>query len=229
MLPDIQIILVPKGAEYQAVCRGLQDVFNPPTVFPVPVGSAPLAQYLQQLHQMGCLFEQQCVLMMGLCGGLAPAFTVGNVVLYESCITSHDPLAPAFSCDRSLTAAIQATLGNSVKLVRAVTSDRVISRALEKQALGQQFHADVVDMEGITALKILTQIGVKVAMLRVVSDDCQADIPNLANAFDANGSLKPTTLAIAMMREPIAAIRLIRGSTKGLKILQNLTARLLSS
>jgi len=229
VLPDIQTILVPKGAEYQAVCRGVRGVLNPPTVFPVPVGSVPLSQYLQQLHQAGCLFEQQRILVMGLCGGLTPALTVGDAVLYQNCVMSHDLSMSALFCDLILTEEIQAMLGSCVKLVKAVTSDRVISRTAEKHQLAQQFSAEVVDMEGFAALATLTQIGVNVATLRVVSDDYQHDIPNLAHAFDENGSLRPMALAIAMMREPMAALHLISGSTKSLKILQNLTSKLFDS
>lgn len=230
MLPDIQTILVPKGAEHQAICRGLRGVLNPPTVFPIPVGSAALIPCLERLEQAGCLYRGQRLLVMGLCGGLTPKLAVGEAVLYQTCVAGDVDLPEReLACDRPLTAAIQATLDNSVTFVKAVTRDRVVSRAQEKQALGQRFHADVVDMEGSAALEFLTRIGVEVATLRVVSDDCQADIPNLANAFDANGSLKPTALAIAMVSEPLAAVRLIRGSTRSLKILQNLTFQLFCS
>jgi hypothetical protein len=48
-------------------------------------------------------------------------------------------------------------------------------------------------------------------MLRVVSDDSKHDIPNLTSAINSDGSLQPLPLAITMIRQPIAATRLIRG------------------
>ncbi|MDX2244903.1 MAG: phosphorylase [Leptolyngbyaceae cyanobacterium bins.302] len=227
MRPDIQAILVPQGAEYRAVCGGLRRVLHPPTVFPVPVGAIPLTRRLDRLRQANCLFRGQRILVMGLGGGLVPDLTIGAGVLYKSCIASvASGSIQRLECDRELTYAIQKSLGDSLKTVNAVTSDRVIWRAREKQQLAQQFQAQIVDMEGFSALQLLTHLGATVATLRVVSDDSRHDIPNLAQAFDSNGALKPAALAAAMFKQPIAGIRLIRGSTKSLKILQNLTAEL---
>jgi hypothetical protein len=64
-------------------------------------------------------------------------------------------------------------------------------------------------------------------MLRVVSDNAQHDLPNLANAIDQNGALQPLPLAWSMVKQPIAAMRLIRGSLQGLKRLQAVAERIL--
>jgi len=75
-------ILVPQGAEYQAVCRGLNQVRgSKPTVVAIPMGVQPLRQYLQQL--VGD--RPTNVLLMGLCGSLSPKYGVGDLVLYQSC------------------------------------------------------------------------------------------------------------------------------------------------
>jgi len=227
MFLNIQLILVPQGAEHRAVCNGLRRHLNPPTVFPIPVGELAVIAYLTQLHQAGCLPPGHQVLIMGLCGGLSPDLVVGDGVLYKTCTRSSNPAGTPLECDRELFVAIQKALNNSLRDVAAVTSDRVISRAIDKQQLAQQVSADVVDMEGFATLRLLQEFGLSVAMLRVVSDDCQHDIPNLAQAFDANGSLKPGALAMAMIKQPSAALRLIQGSMHSLKILQSLTTELL--
>lgn len=212
---------MPQGAEHRAVCRGLRGIADPPTVFATPAGAA-IAPYLESLQTAGCLVEGQWVLMMGLCGGLAANLVIGDAVLYGKSATSTVQTG-----DRDLTAQIQSLL--DLPVVRGVTSDRVISTVHDKQQLAIQFNADVVDMESAAALEILNAIGVSTAILRVVSDDCHHNIPNLSNAFDAEGSLQPVALAIAMLRQPIAASHLIRGSLHGLKRLQDLTGRLFSS
>jgi nucleoside phosphorylase len=102
-----------------------------------------------------------------------------------------------------------------------------MSRAVEKAHLAQTYNADVVDMEGYIALQFLSQFGIAVAMVRVVSDDCQHDLPDLSNAFDAAGSLQPFPLALAMLRRPIAAIQLIQGSWQGLTQLTNVASVIL--
>ena len=227
MLLDVQTILVPQGAEYRAVCRGLRDVLNPPAVFPIPVGPTALTATLERLQQAGCLFDGQHLLVMGLCGSLTPDLTVGTEVLYEACVSTQPAQTGKWlECDRGLTSQIHTLLGGAIPSVKAVTSDRVISRSLEKRQLAQTTQAEVVDMEGFAALAVLTGLGVAVATLRVISDDSQHDIPDLSHAFAANGSLKPVSLALALLKQPIAAVGLIRGSLKSLKILQNLTSEL---
>lgn len=156
---------------------------------------------------------------MGLCGSLTPKQTIGDAVLYSESLFPN----PIF-CDRALTVHLQALL--KVPIVSGVTSDRVISTAIEKQQLATQFKADVVDMEGAFALEVLNEIGVTVATVRVVSDDCDRDLPNLARAFNGDGSLQPVALVTAMVRQPIAATRLIRGSLHGLKVLQSITEKM---
>lgn len=217
---SLPIILVPQGAEYQAVCNGLKEVADPPIVVPTPAGFA-MVDRLKELHQSGQFADQQNILIVGLCGGLQPHYSVGDVVLYRECVSLSFPALP---CDRTLTTQLQTKLGSHVPLVTGVTSDRVISSITEKQELSKQ--ADVVDMEGYPALEFLSQVGMSVATLRVVSDDCHHDIPNLANAFSADGSLKALPLALGLLRQPVAGARLIRGSLAGLKVLKT-TVKLL--
>ncbi|MBD2678160.1 MULTISPECIES: phosphorylase [Nostoc] len=251
-------ILVPQGAEYQAVCRGLRGVTGSiPTVLPIPVGMQPLLQYLQQSAEIGqILAAKSRVLIVGLCGSLSDRYSVGDVVLYQNCLYQ----GKRQECDRSFTAQLHSALGmghgawgmarsrgagsreqrgktllsqspvpSPQSLVNALTSDRVISSAAEKRHLGETLAADVVDMEGFTALEFFNAAGVAVAMLRVVSDDCQHDIPDLTTAIDSDGSLRPLPLAMAMIRQPVAATRLIRGSLTALKVLEKVTNQLFKS
>ncbi|BAY77353.1 hypothetical protein NIES25_38150 [Nostoc linckia NIES-25] len=250
-------ILVPQGAEYQAVCRGLRNLTGSiPTVLPIPVGMKPLLQYLQESAESRQIQATKSrVLVMGLCGSLSDRYGVGDVVLYQNCLYQ----GKRQECDRSFTAQLlgigQGAKGKGqggkqrsllfpftfylsprrshlpqspVTLVNALTSDRVISSAAEKRSLGETLAADVVDMEGFTALEFFNAAGVAVAMLRVVSDDCQHDIPDLTGAIDSDGSLRPLPLAMAMIRQPVAATRLIRGSLIGLKVLKQVTNQVFS-
>ncbi len=253
-------ILVPQGAEYQAVCRGLRGVTGSiPTVLPIPVGMEPLLQYLQQSAASGQIVATKSrVLVMGLCGSLSDRYGVGDIVLYQDCLYQGQRQ----QCDRSFTAQLYSALGMghgeedrgirgwgdggkellslpsphlpispsphfpTPHSVNALTSDRVIWSAAEKRRLGEALAADVVDMEGFTALEFFNATGVVVAMLRVVSDDCQHDIPDLTGAINSDGSLRPLPLAMAMIRQPVAATRLIRGSLTALKVLEKVTNRL---
>jgi Phosphorylase superfamily len=232
-------IIVPQGAEYQAVCRGLRQARASRPVFPVPVGWQPLRRSLETLKRDRLDALQPQVLVMGLCGSLSPRYPVGDSVIYQSCVaqscitqSSTDQCGgpekhEALLCDKTLTQRLQEIL--DVKQVRALTSDRVICTPAEKQALGQAFDADVVDMEGAIALESLTQVGISVAMLRVVSDDCDHAIPNLNSALRADGSLNSLDMITQFAKEPIAAMRLIRGAIQGLNRLQAVTTSLFTA
>ncbi|MEH2009455.1 5'-methylthioadenosine/S-adenosylhomocysteine nucleosidase family protein [Nostoc sp.] len=220
----INTILVPQGAEYKAVCRGLSGVTGSiPTVVAIPVGMKPLLKYLHASLVNGqFLAPKSRVVIMGICGSLSDRYKVGDIVLYQDCVYQGKQQ----ECDRTFTAQLHSSLSQKVSLVKSLTSDRVIWSAAEKRRLGETLAADVVDMEGFTALEFFNTAGVSVAMLRVVSDDCQHNIPDLTSAINSDGSLNPLPLAMRMLRQPLAATRLIRGSLTALKVLEQVTRNL---
>lgn len=219
----VDAILVPKGAEYRAVCQGLKKGSIPtPPVLTIPMGVWPLTRYLQT----GSFWEglqPQRVLLVGLCGSLTPRYRVGDAIVYQRCLYLQAGKTSEKICDPKLTAMLAARLGKQGVVGTGLTCDRVISLAAEKRDLGHQFGADVVDMEGFAALSILSQSGVAVAMLRVVSDGCDRDLPDLSTAFTPDGSLNPLPLAFGLLRHPLAATHLIQGSLRGLNKLQAIT------
>ena len=230
--PLPQTILVPQGAEYKAVCRGLSRV-KPPNlqVLPIPVGPKPLARLLEQWQQTGYGLKEASprVVIMGLCGSLSPHLSVGDVVLYQACIDATNSSTPRLKpCDDELTTLLQHKLKTQSSLVKALTSDRIIVSAQEKHHLAQIYNTEVVDMEGFTALDVLSSAGIAVSMVRVVSDDVHHDLPNLTSAISSDGSLQPLPLVMGMIRQPMAATRLIRGAIHGLGVLQEVTRQLFS-
>jgi nucleoside phosphorylase len=218
MTNDKLIILVPQGAEYNAVCLGVKSWSSAPLVLPIPVGMKPLTQYLE--NNFSQLPSQ--VLIMGLCGSLSAKYEVGDVVLYESCVYGGEVV----ECDRIFTSQLSSHLKPTVSLVKGLTSETVVYSTLEKRHLAETYSAEVVDMEGFAAINFLNKKGIAVALLRVVSDDAQHNIPNLNSAIDAKGNLQFLPLAKEMISQPIAAFHLIKGSLKALKILQKITSQL---
>ncbi|MBU7585258.1 MAG: phosphorylase [Nostoc sp. TH1S01] len=213
------VILVPQGAEYKAVCRGLrQNTESTPRVLAIPVGMQSFTKYLQQWDKQQSPAK---VVVMGLCGSLSQNYAVGDVVLYQSCTYQGQ----VQECDRTFMTQLS-SLPPKVSLVKGLTSDRVIWSATEKSCLGKTSNCDVVDMESFAALKFFQPMGVEVAVLRVVSDDCQHDIPDLTAAISADGSLQTLPLAWGLISQPIAATRLIRGSLQGLRVLERVTQAL---
>jgi Phosphorylase superfamily len=229
--PAVQTILVPQGAEYQAVVRGLnRTTGSRPQVLAIPVGPTSVLRHLAKLQQDGLLsLEQPGVLVMGLCGSLTPRYAVGDVVIYRECV-DRSPLIPVpfQSCDSGVNNWIRDRLQEKAAWVRALTSDRLVWSQQEKHQLAQQYQAEVVDMEGFPVLEVLGQTGFSVAILRVVSDNAQHDIPDLTSAISPEGNLQPFPLAIGMLRQPLAASRLVWGSLRSLQVLQGITTTLFS-
>ncbi len=227
---SVSTILVPQGAEYSAVCRGLRRIAQPPRVVAIPAGPKPSSQFLRQWldHQASDRRQPQAILLMGLCGSLTARLRVADAVLYEMCSAGNRSGAKENDaiCDPALTDWIGQRLQGRAERVKGVSCDRIICTAIEKQQLGRQSDAAVVDMEGWTTLTCLKQANLPGAILRVISDDCHHNLPNLNSVLDSNGNLTPRNLAMAMVRRPGPALHLIRGSLRGLAQLQTLTRQL---
>ena len=217
----VDTIVVPQGAEYQAICRGLRRVKTEITVLKIPIGTNNVTQVLTNYSAR--LANSQQVLLLGLCGSLDPAYRVRDRVLVRRC---QDLAGNQVECDRQLTLKLQDKL--SLDLVSGLTSGRPILKAAEKLKLSQQYPVSVVEMEGYSYLSQLQRQGKSLAMLRVVSDDLNGDLPNLERAIDRQGNLRAISLAIAFIKQPVAAIRLIRGSLAGLTALEQIVTQLFS-
>ncbi|MGJ3246467.1 MAG: phosphorylase [Elainellaceae cyanobacterium] len=225
------MILVPQGAEHRAVRRGLRRVgLSSDWICPIPIGSSTLRSHLEHYHQHHACEAGESVIVAGVCGSLSPDLHIGDAVVCRSCMTLPEHAsAEVIQCDRPLTDALVQALEPQVDLVNALTSDRLIWSASEKRALGQTHHADIVDMEGHAALALLHQWEMKVAILRVVSDDCFYDLPDLNPAIDARGDLQPLPLTKELITHPVAALRLIRGSLVGLNALERRISQVFTS
>ncbi len=244
----IDAILVPQGTEYKAVCRGVKDSHSASTwrevpslhsgvdklratqrLSPsIPIVSLPIGFHKVEGEKAASHLKAlniQRVVMMGLCGSLSKEYFIGDIVLYQSCFDPHQQVT--LETDQKLTTTIHHHLA-TVSLVKSLTSDRVISSAQEKQQLYRTYKTDVIDMEGFGYLQLLQDHNIAVAMLRVISDDAKYDIPDLTQAIGDRGQLKTLPLTIAMVKQPLAAIRLIKGSLQGLQILETTVKQLFS-
>ena len=218
----IDTIVVPQGAEYQAVCRGLKKTgAKNVRVISIPIGTKNIEQTLASYSTQ--LNNAKILLIVGLAGSLSQLYSVGDAVLYQSCWNLN---RQRINLESELTTAIEQKL--SIDLVEGLSCDRVIHLATDKLKLSQTYPASVVDMEGYCYIKQLQHRNITVAMLRIVSDDLTGDIPDLTNAIDENGNLKTRSMAIAFVKQPLAAIRLIKGSLIGLKALQKVISKLLT-
>lgn len=220
----VQTILVPQGAEYQAVCRGLRQAEATPTVIPIPMGVEPVKQFLAT--QQG--LKGTSILVMGLCGSLRPLYQIGDCVLYDSALTLATGEVKSWACSTQLSDRLQSRLPTPLRRVKAWTSDQFVHLAPAKRHLANTYSTEVVDMEATAILEILVGGGSEITMLRVVSDDCNHDLPDLSSVISSVGTLMPRPLAMTMLRYPLGSFRLFRGSLIGLRVLREVTAKLFS-
>lgn len=216
--PDIEVIMVPAGAEYKAVKRALRGVNNAPQLVTIPAGPQAARRFVagwQAKHS-----AKGGVLLVGLGGSLSPDYGVGEGVLVKQIWNGFEQNEKtAAECDSRLTAQIAARIGVATGI--GVSCDRIIITAKEKRELGDHYSATTVDMEGFSLIQALPAH--KVAILRVISDDCHHDLPNIADAIGPDGSLKPILLTMRFLSQPAAALRFIKSALKGLKALEALT------
>ncbi len=199
-------ILVPRGAEEQAVRRGAR---GGATVLAIAAGagSATLPAGLD---------AASFVVVAGLCGSLTAA-RVGDVVAYTR-IVGNDG---AEDLDSAAVVRVLSMLAPARPVVACMT-DHVVTRATERAALAAHFAADVVDMEAFHLARALRARGTRFAMVRVVSDDPSADLPPIEHALDSSGAIRPLALATAFARAPVAAVRFVRDVQTSLRVLGSL-------
>ncbi len=171
--------------------------------------------------------------VVGLCGLLAPELNVGDVLVYGSIVSSNgdrrgleaasptDGLDPtSATLDPALASLVCEALPGARGGIRAVESPALVATAEAKRALAQSSAAQAVDMESLTLVARLATAGVPAAVVRVGSDRCDDDLPDLGAAVDARGDLVPWRVAMAMLRRPGAGVRLARNGMRALRALE---------
>lgn len=198
-------LVVPRGAEAAAVRRTVPAC----RVLEVPAGAAA-----RQLD--AALIPDAPVLVLGLCGALRER-RVGDVVLYRSVADER----AAIACGPFDDAVLR---GTTVHSVAACTTDHVVTTIAERNALAARYDADVVDMEGTHVAATLVARGTPFAMLRVVSDDAQRNLPALDGVIRADGRLAIGRVAGAFARDPRGALAFVLDARRALAVLGTVAA-----
>ena len=200
-------ILVPRGAEAAAVRRAQPAA----RVVAVPAGAAAASA-------LPAFADDETVIVLGLCGALRRLET-GDVVIYARVADG----ARTSVLDRPLVDALSAALPGAF-IANACTVDHVVTAVAARAPLARRFDADVVDMEGTHVAAALAALGVRFAMVRVVSDDGSRDLPPISDAIGVDGRVRPLATARAFARAPRAAFAFVRNVRRALATLTD-TAR----
>ena len=163
--------------------------------------AAGLAKKLDALHG-----DITGVISIGLGGGLSPHLHVGEVVIGESVIAG----AESFRCNSLWRVALAAKIRNAHQGPIAA-SDVILENAEAKAALYQSSGALVVDMESAVAARFAAQRGVRLAVLRVISDDAAHTLPPAAGvAMRPDGGIALGRILWSVVKNPLQLPALIR-------------------
>lgn len=186
-------------------------------VVAIPLGIRAVTEFLGHWQPPP---DREGILVMGLAGALSESLQIGQVVVYESCRLGDHVYQTDLAWSQSLSQDLVALR------VHAYTSQSLVTTAQAKTDLHHHTSAEVVDMEGGPILDYGARLNLPVAMVRVISDVAQQDLPDLSGAIGADGSLNSGLLAWAFLQKPIAAGHLIAGSLRGLARLSEITKKL---
>ena len=134
------------------------------------------------------------VLTCGFAGGLNPDLAVGDVVFMTGYSALEERLADA-----------------DAKLANFLTASRIATTAAEKKKLREETGADIVEMESGAILAVCRESQIPCAMVRVVSDAANEDLPLDFNALSRpDMSLDYDKLLWAVAKSPLKIGALMR-------------------
>ena len=160
-----------------------------------------LARKLEALHG-----DITGVISIGLAGGLSPLLKVGDVVIADQIFFG----AEKWRCDNLWRVALAARLPGAHQ--GALTgSDTILENAASKAALYDATGALAVDMESQVAARFAASRGLKLAGLRIISDDAAHVLPPAALvAMQPDGGIALGKVLWSVVRNPLQIPALIR-------------------
>jgi nucleoside phosphorylase len=162
--------------------------------------------------------KPDAVVVVGLCGGLVPSIPEGTIVSYDECV-STEPHLPPVSCSRSIGDVMMGVLTSSsirCDRVRGITSPRIATTRTERQMLAKT-GAAVVDMESYAIATVAAAAGIPVAVLRVVSDSMDRELPDLNSALNESGGLDGRKALKVALRSPVRTVRLLAANKRAMQ------------
>ncbi len=206
-------ILAVTGLTREAEIAGTEDVVA------VAGGgdAAGLARKLDALHG-----DITGVISIGLAGALSPLLKVGDVVIADQ-ITFG---AEKWRCDNLWRVALAAKLPGAHQ-GPLIGSNIILENPLAKAALYDATGALAVDMESQVAARFAASRGLKLAGLRIISDDASHVLPPAALvAMRPDGGIALTRVLWSVVKNPLQIPALIRtGRASGKAFAQLLRCR----
>lgn len=161
-------------------------------------------------------YDTDCIINVGVAGGLDPTLKIGDAVIAEKVI-EHDmdttPLGdePGFitginksymECDSEMTDLLmQCTKELGIHTVRGViaSGDQFICRDDQRDKLIKVFNASAAEMEGAAIGHVCTMNNVKFCVLRAISDGANDDSKITFKEFEMMAAEKSTAIISRML------------------------------
>jgi nucleoside phosphorylase len=158
------------------------------------------------------------VISFGLCGGLDPAFAVGDVIVGRG-VAGPDLFLPT---DLDWSAKLAKALpGSRVGVIAA--SQQISATAAGKARLHALTKANAVDLESDGAARAAAVAGLPFAILRVISDGALDSLPMAAQVgFQEDGGIDVVAVLWALARRPKEIAPLIKTARDAATAFRNL-------
>jgi adenosylhomocysteine nucleosidase len=145
-------------------------------------------------------FEPRLVVVCGFAGALSPTLRVGEVLLASEVVEPGED-------ELHWRTAVPAELGD-LPVGRLVTVKRLVATPAEKQALANETHAVMVDMESAAIAEACQEWQVPCAVVRVISDTAGTALsPRLVKLL-TGGRASPWRVLATLARSPRSTIEL---------------------
>ena len=153
---------------------------------------------LERLIERSVAEGGQAILSFGIAAGLAPGMSAGTCLAGSTVI--HD--GAAYAADPVWTASIKAAIGGTNPITIAGV-DRPLTSPAAKRALNAETGAVAADMESHIVGRLATQHGLPFAVLRVVADPAEREIPSAALAgMREDGAIDVRAVLAALLKQP---------------------------
>ena len=159
--------------------------------------------------------KPDAVLVIGLCGGLTASLPEGRIVAYSEC-RSADASEPVLPCSLTvLDSMLERLESSAIRCERVVglTSARIATTRNERLALAYS-GAVVVDMESHPIVKAASTAGIPAAVLRVVADSLDRELPDFNRALDDGGGLDGRKALKVALGSPVNTARLLAANRR---------------
>jgi adenosylhomocysteine nucleosidase len=161
---------------------------------------------LEELIEHSVTAGGRAIISFGVAAGLTPGLAAGACLVGSKVIHERT----CYTADPAWTASIKAAIG-ATYLATIAGVDRPLTSAYEKQALNAASGAVAADMESHIVARLATRHGLPFAVLRVIADPAERDIPPAALAgMRSDGGIDGLAVLASLLKHPGQLLALLR-------------------